>query len=95
MGRMAELAAEQQNQEEPGQTTLRCFFTIYTTDGKEWESIVQELDETRLEKWGEVLADLKKLGHLFFPVHDALGRHATMHFHPEKIVAIRITEVTL
>lgn len=95
MSKMAELAAEKQVQEEPDQTTMRCFFTIYTTDGREWESVVQELDEAKLEKWGEVLANLKSLGHLYFPVNDALGRNSTMHFHPEKIVAIRITEVTL
>lgn len=95
MGRMAELAAEKQAQEESGPETMRCIFTIYTTDGKEWESTVQELDEVKLEKWGEALTDMKKLGHVYFPVNDALGRNSTMHFHPEKIVAIRITEVTL
>lgn len=73
---------------------MKVFFTIYTTDGREWESVEQEMDKASEEKWGEVLADLKALGHLYFPVADALGRPCSVHFHPEKIVAIRITEVS-
>ena len=73
---------------------MKVFFTIYTTDGREFESIEQDMDKKAEEKWGAVLADLKSLGHMYFPVADALGRTASVHFHPEKIVAIRITEVS-
>lgn len=90
---MGEYAAEKAAAEQPAEPVgIRVRITVFTTDGREWESLVQELSPEKVKKWGEVLNDLKTLQHIFIPVVDALGRETSVHFHPDKIVAIRISE---
>ncbi len=74
---------------------MKYIFTVYTTDGKEWESEAQEADEKLLDKITLLVSDLKDLKHFAMPTTDALGRETKIYFHPEKIVAVRITKETL
>jgi len=68
-------------------------YTVYTVDGKEWESTVMELKDGELEPAREICRNAGSLSHLAFDVNDAFGRKATMFFPGDKIVAMRLTEV--
>jgi hypothetical protein len=72
---------------------VNAFYTVYTIDGKEWESTVEALDEDELYKAGELCRNVKDLRYLCIPTIDAFGRRTSMYFNPEKIVAVRFTEV--
>jgi hypothetical protein len=74
---------------------MKYIFTVYTTDGREFESSAQELDNVDKGAVIELFSDLKNLKHFAMGVVDALGRESKVYFHPEKIVAIRLTEATL
>jgi hypothetical protein len=74
---------------------MNAFFTVYTSDGKEFESPAQELTDKEMGEFVDLLRAPKELSHFAMSVVDALGRTNKVFFNPLFIVAIKVTEVKI
>ena len=75
--------------------STKAFYTVYTIDGKVWESTIEDMDEKDLMRAGEICRGISTLSYLALPVVDGLGRKTSIYFNPKHIVALQLTEVTL
>lgn len=73
---------------------MKYICTVYTTDGREFASSIQEDNEDTIKSIIDLITDLKNLKHFAIPVNDALGRDAKVYFHPNHVVAVGITKVS-
>lgn len=74
---------------------MQAFYTVYTSDGKEWESVVDEYTDEEVQSVLELCQSVTRLNYLSIPTLDSLGRKSNVYFNPQNIVAVRFTKVDL
>lgn len=75
--------------------TKKVFWTVYTIDGKVWESLAEDMNEKDLERAGEICRGISTLSYLAIPVVDGIGRTTSIYLNPKHIVAIQLTEARI